>query len=326
MNDLVSVIIPVYNSEKTLRKCIGSVQEQTYRNLEIILIDDGSADKSAEICDALAKEDDRITVIHIPNGGAGNARNVGIELSHGKYLAFADSDDYADKDMIEELFCAAEANKSDCAVSAVSSETLSESAEVSFSDETNGEILYSLFEKNILYAPWAKLYRSSVIRNNHVDFPTDLNYGEDMVFNVRHMRHIDTISYVNKNYYHYIRDNQESLSQKVRWNMFDNDMVFEEQLRDLFIEKNIFTDRIKEYDAYRIMGVAYDSLFLLTRKDCPFKSIEIKQYISNVIQNDLVQWSLALVNTDRYASWMINPMKRKQAWKIRMLCYIKRKL
>ncbi len=325
MNDLVSVIIPVYNSEKTLRKCVESVQNQTYKNLEIILVDDGAFDDSSVICDTISLEDNRVQTVHVKNGGAGKARNTGIYMSHGQYIVFVDSDDYIEDSMILELCQRIKLDKSDACTSDLSEKPLSESFCTSFSDSDLEKILFVL-SSNLMYGPCQKIYRASIIKNYNVIFLNDLNYGEDMVFNIRYMRHTDTISYVNKNFYHYIRDNQDSLSQRVRWDMFDNDMVFEEQLRDLFIEKNIFTDRIKEYDAYRIFGVAYDSLFLLTRKDCPFKHSEIKQYINNIIQNDLVQWSLSFVDTDKYVSWMIDPMKRKQAWKIRMLCYIKRKL
>lgn len=325
MNDLISVIIPVYNSEKSLLKCVESVQNQTYKNLDIILIDDGSFDGSSELCDTISQKDKRIQTVHVKNGGAGQARNMGINMSRGQYIVFVDSDDYIEADMIFELCQRIELDGSDACTSDLSEKTLSESFCTSFLDSDLDKIFFVL-SNNLMYGPCQKIYRASIIKKYNVIFPTDLNYGEDMVFNIRHMRHIDTISYVNKNFYHYIRDNQESLSQKVRWNMFDNDMIFEKQLRDLLIEKNIFEGKIKEYDAFRILGVAYDSLFLLTRKDCPFKHSEIKQYINNIIQNDLVQWSLSFVDTDKYVSWMIDPMKRKQAWKIRMLCYIKRKL
>lgn len=103
-NDLITVIIPVYNVEKYLSKCVDSVCQQTYTNLEILLINDGSTDSSGELCDKLAETDARIRVIHQKNGGASCARNRGIANASGKYLAFMDSDDYAELDMIEYLY------------------------------------------------------------------------------------------------------------------------------------------------------------------------------------------------------------------------------
>ena len=324
MNDLISVIIPVYLAEKTLKKCVASVQNQIFHNFEMIIIDDGSFDASAEMCDALVQNDNRITVVHIPNGGAGNARNIGIELSFGKFLAFVDSDDFIDENMLFDLFRRMDADNSDVCSSDLSEEPLSECFVTRFSHFDMEKIFY-LLSQSLMYGPCQKLYRTSIIKNNCITFPTDLNYGEDMVFNIRHMYHIDTISYIHKNYYHYIRDNQDSLSKKVRWNMFDNDMIFEKQLQDLFIKKNIFKGKIKEYDAYRILGVAYDSLFLLTRKDCPFDHKEITQYIKKIVHHELVQWSLSVADASGYAQWMIHPMKQRQARMIQLLCFIKRK-
>lgn len=104
MEEIVSVILPVYNVEQYLKRCIDSVIDQTYRNLEIILVDDGSKDNSGKICDDYASVDSRIKVIHKSNGGLSDARNVGIDVSTGKYIMFVDSDDWIRKDCVELLF------------------------------------------------------------------------------------------------------------------------------------------------------------------------------------------------------------------------------
>lgn len=100
---LISIIVPVYNVESFLGKCIDSIIAQTYRNLEIILVDDGSTDKSGEICDAYRSSDKRVKIIHKRNGGAASARNRGLEIAQGEYIGFVDSDDYMDEDMYELL-------------------------------------------------------------------------------------------------------------------------------------------------------------------------------------------------------------------------------
>lgn len=94
MSDLVSIIVPIYGVEEYLNKCINSIINQTYKNLEIILVDDGSPDKCPEICDAFEKKDDRIKVIHKKNGGLSDARNAGLDIAHGDYFVFVDSDDW----------------------------------------------------------------------------------------------------------------------------------------------------------------------------------------------------------------------------------------
>jgi len=104
MNDLISVVVPVYNVEKTLERCIESIQNQTYQNIEILLINDGSKDSSLKICEKYAKKDKRIHVFSKENGGLSSARNMGIDNMKGKYVTFVDSDDYIDPVMIEELY------------------------------------------------------------------------------------------------------------------------------------------------------------------------------------------------------------------------------
>lgn len=103
-NDLISVIVPIYNVELYLQKCIDSILNQTYSNLEIILVDDGSTDSSSIICDMYLEKDNRIKVIHKKNGGLSNARNIGVKNAQGKYVAFIDSDDYISEDYIESLY------------------------------------------------------------------------------------------------------------------------------------------------------------------------------------------------------------------------------
>lgn len=102
--DLISIVIPVYNVERYLKKCINSIVNQSYKNIEIILVDDGSTDNSSEICDEYIKKDDRIKVIHKENGGLSDARNKGIDMAKGKYITFVDSDDYVENLYIEKLY------------------------------------------------------------------------------------------------------------------------------------------------------------------------------------------------------------------------------
>lgn len=104
MKDLISIIVPVYNVEEYLNRCIDSILLQTYNNIEILLIDDGSLDKSSQICDEYMKKDKRIKVIHKKNGGLSDARNVGIDIARGKYITFIDSDDSVEKDLVEYLY------------------------------------------------------------------------------------------------------------------------------------------------------------------------------------------------------------------------------
>ena len=115
-NPLISIIIPVYNVEKYLAKCVESVINQTYKKIQIILIDDGSTDNSGKICDDFKLKDNRIEVIHKKNGGLSDARNAGLKIVKGDYIGFIDSDDYIEKDMYETLLCLLIENNADISI------------------------------------------------------------------------------------------------------------------------------------------------------------------------------------------------------------------
>lgn len=116
MKPLISVIVPIYNVEKYLPRCVESILGQTYENLELILVDDGSTDRSGEICDTYLKKDKRIKVLHKANGGLSDARNAGIEIAHGKYFSFVDSDDYIAVNMLERLYDGAISENADLTI------------------------------------------------------------------------------------------------------------------------------------------------------------------------------------------------------------------
>ena len=181
---VISVIVPVYNAEKYLRECLDSIVNQTYKNIEIILVDDGSTDGSGAICDEYADKDVRIKVYHIPNGGVSNARNLGIDNANGEYLMFVDSDDEVSRDCIEKLYCAIEYKEQDLVIGnfcdvyenrkIIQHENLSIIGNLQ-DDYANIRIL--------LQGPWGKLYRSEILKKNKIRFRVDISLTEDQIFN-----------------------------------------------------------------------------------------------------------------------------------------------
>ncbi len=137
---LISVIIPVYKVEKYLKRCVDSVLAQTYENIEIILVDDGSPDNCGEMCDEYARADSRVVVIHKENGGVSAARNIGVERSHGEYVTFVDSDDYISPDYVEYLYSLLSDNDADVAI-ADFKKTSENSYDFTFDKETNVKML-----------------------------------------------------------------------------------------------------------------------------------------------------------------------------------------
>lgn len=180
--DLLSVIVPIYNVEKYLNKCIESIVSQTYTNLEIILVDDGSTDGSPAICDNWAERDSRIKVIHKRNGGLSDARNAGMAIATGEYIAFVDSDDWLDKNMYSVLTDAIEKNGCDaagCSFVRTDGENIPEAAngEPEIKVFGNNEIMSELIrDRNIRQVVWNKVYRADKVG----DIPFEVGkYHED---------------------------------------------------------------------------------------------------------------------------------------------------
>lgn len=170
MGKLVSVVIPVYNVQNYIKKCLDSVLAQSYKNLELILVDDGSKDDSGSICDTYALKDDRIKVIHKKNGGLSDARNVGIEQAGGEYITFIDSDDFVAENMIELLYKSMEEHQADVAIG--DALHVFDSAECSFSsvekcrEYTPEEAIEEMwYQTGFLPSAWGKLYKRKLFSN-----------------------------------------------------------------------------------------------------------------------------------------------------------------
>lgn len=185
---LVSVVVPVYNVERYLCKCVDSLLQQTYSDLEIILVNDGSPDKCGTICDAYMSKYKHIKVLHQENQGVSVARNNGAKLARGEYIAFVDPDDYVHKDYIK--FLAEMAQKTDAEIVAVPSMNVTETQEINCQEEialqeiviydTQKEKLEALFyAKGFGYAPWAKIFSRRLIERN--PYPPELRIAEDAV-------------------------------------------------------------------------------------------------------------------------------------------------
>lgn len=228
---MVSIIVPAYNCIKSLECCVGSIRQQTYTSFELILVDDGSADGSGELCDKFAAEDTRIRVIHKPNGGVSSARNAGIDAVTGEYITFCDSDDYLEPDYLETLVQTAKSNP-DCGHIWCCFQTVTgyqkENAVPNYTS-TKSLLCYTLQDYMSLHEmwldaePWNKLYRTDIVQTAKVRFPEDLSLGEDWLFNLAYIDASanEKIVVVTEPLYNYIRGNDESLDSKYRKDLLD---------------------------------------------------------------------------------------------------------
>lgn len=208
----ISVIVPVYNTEAYLHKCIDSILNQSFTNFELLLIDDGSTDKSGQICDEYAKKDFRVKVFHKNNGGVSSARNIGLNNAKGQWVTFIDSDDTVQIDFFS-MFQPME----DADLKIQGTTIIEDSQEILLNIETlcvvgHKECLdyyKKIDEKNCLLTqtPWGKLFKKSIIEYNEIKFDESVRVGEDFLFNTAYLLHVHKIISQAGNGYCYLRDN-----------------------------------------------------------------------------------------------------------------------
>lgn len=202
----VSIIVPVYNSESYLRQCINSILNQTFKDFELVLIDDGSKDESGAILDKYEQEDSRIIVIHKPNSGVSSARNAGIELIKGRYVLFIDSDDYVSDDYIQTMIQNIEGHEwvfsgiRDFASDRRDNPFMFPESTYNLNTEKDYAEFINL---GLFNAPFPKLYVTSIIKENFIRFNTKISFAEDRDFNLRYLQYVKlvrTIPYIGYNY------------------------------------------------------------------------------------------------------------------------------
>lgn len=198
----ISVIIPVYNTERYLDKCIESVVNQTYKNLEIILVDDGSTDKSGIICDNWKEKDERIIVIHKENGGVSSARNIGLKYVTGNYIAWLDSDDWIESDMYGIMMEAICKNTSDVVVCDYTKDSnkVDSQQKIKYKNYNRKKATEEVLKGGLTSFLWDKLYRAELFHN--ISFQGVV--CEDLLANSKIFLEADTVTLINHIGYHYI--------------------------------------------------------------------------------------------------------------------------
>lgn len=204
MNPIFSVIVPVYKTEKYLDKCVTSILTQSFENLELILVDDGSPDDCPQLCDKYALRDRRVKVIHKENGGVSSARNVGIDAARGEFIWFVDSDDYIEQFALEKLYEAQSKEHADMYIFNV------KNPDELFVGTIDDFLRKYYFNYIVGFEPWNKLYRTSVIKNNRLYFDIQETIGEDLLFNLSYYKSVYSVPcagqfyYIGQDYYTYV--------------------------------------------------------------------------------------------------------------------------
>ncbi|MDR6121164.1 glycosyltransferase involved in cell wall biosynthesis [Bacillus sp. SLBN-46] len=308
MDDLISVIVPVYNVEKYLPRCLDSIIYQKHKHLQIILVNDGSSDLSGKICDEYAKRDSRITVIHQKNSGVSNARNNGLLYAKGKYVQFIDGDDYIEKDMCSRLY---EAMSDNCDLvicgyriiqDGISKSRMHDNHINTTKDWYRDFIL--MYENALLHSPCNKLYIKKKIK---VNFRQDISLGEDLIFNLDYIRSIENIICIPDVLYSYIKympinKKLSSLASKYREDFLEIQLVLHEEVENYIKFAFPNNSEIINYEKFHLIS-------------CCFSSISKTVYSSGVSAikkiNSIKQWSenkeiQKCINTTRTSNFFEN--------------------
>lgn len=302
MNDLVSVVVPIYNVEKFLDKCINSIVNQTYKNLEIILVDDGSPDNCPEMCDNWAEKDSRIKVVHKKNEGAGQARNTGIDTASGKYILFVDSDDYIHSEAIKSCVDAAERENAQVVLFSLYNVSANGHEKPVFvipqpkafaKNGVQNELLPSLFVHTFGYgvSVWGKMFSTEIIKTYNIRFVSEREYySEDALFVLEYFSKIDSAYALNKRYYYYFQ-NTSSLSRVYvadRENKVDDYL-----LKSIGIaQSNRLPDMVVAYIKARYHGCVMSKLkqiFLAELPKAQKRRALRKEYNNKVLQSTLTK-------------------------------------
>lgn len=208
---LVSIIVPVYNTERYLPECIDSIISQSHKNLEIILVDDGSPDNSGKIADEYAKTDERINIVHQENRGVSAARNAGLDRARGDYICFSDSDDILKPDYVEYLLDMAIQNNADIALTTEmftrgNMQTKTDKVEIYSAEKAFTEILYY----HIPIGCYCKVFKQDFLNKNNIRFLTDFFIGEGFNFNATAFQYANRIAAGHRKIYYYRQSNETS--------------------------------------------------------------------------------------------------------------------
>lgn len=251
MKPLISVIVPIYNTELYLEKCIHSIIEQTYTELEILLINDGSVDHSLNICYDFAKKDNRIRVFNKKNSGVSNTRNLGIQKSRGEYILFVDSDDFIDVDYISKMYQEIEKNNYEMIISGMTfcdaqgkiirRELYKTNNQRLILDEIMDDVINTLY----FCSACKTLIKKSLIDHNHITFNEQLSFGEDFLFSYQLLKVSQKIGYLSDTGYYY-RQNNMSLTheiniEKIKKYFCDNLIIFSQFDDSVLVANRIYT-------------------------------------------------------------------------------------
>lgn len=298
MKPKISVVVPIYNCEKYLETTIKSLLKQTLKEIEIILVNDGSTDNSLEIATKYESLDSRIEVLTQSNKGVSRARNFGISIANGEYIGFVDSDDWVNPELYETLYILADMHKLDLVISNFEQELegkkITETLEIKCNsviekEEIVTQILPQLLKDERLNTVCTKIFRKEVIDNYKIEFPCNVSLGEDRIFNIEFLSNIRTLMYSDYCGYHYREVEGSATRNIVGKDYFSRALdVYNENIPHIYYK--YFDDTyISEMRARKFINSISSFIHIYTKPTKEISFIKRHRYIKNMISNDDVQ-------------------------------------
>ena len=312
---IISIIIPVYNAEKELKKCVESILRQTQKNIEIILIDDGSADASLSICQKYAEGDCRVKVVHQKNAGVSAARNAGIEMATGQYIGFVDSDDWIAPEMYERLLSEAERTGSDV--------VMCDATTVYDDGRTQADTITQLSENRILkksdFTPslllemagsaWRCIYKndrySDKLRKYPLAFPLGVKFSEDRIFNLYAFGQSNKVCYLKESYYNRFM-NVKSAVHRFHQDYFE---AYKKAAGGIEQAIRCVWDNDPELQkAYlgQFIGGAIGVICNYYYKTSPMTAVEKKNMVKRLCEDSQLRTAIETYGADRRSKWILN--------------------
>ena len=337
MSIKVSVVMPVYNAEKYLAKSIESMLSQSLKEIELILVNDGSKDKSLAICEEYAKRDSRIIVINKKNEGACIARNTGISIAKGKYIQLVDADDYIENNMLEEQYNLGEKTNAEVVMCGMKFDVHKKNGQVVISEahykdmvlnsqEEIKLIFMDLFDNLLFNYTHNKLYNREFLKKNNLKFIEWLPIDQDTNFNIDVFKALNKLTISTKSYYHYVKTFEETIVTRYHANKFKVRTFRYDRLKELLESWGIYNDENKKKLASMYIHHVIECFEIYNHKKCDLNTKENTKEIEKILNTKQVKDSLEILDRANsfYTNMVFKAMKEGSVNIIYDLCKVKK--
>lgn len=294
----LTLLMPVYNAEEFLERSLQSLQNQNFQNWKLIIINDGSNDRSAQVCDAYAKIDPRIQVIHQENQGVATTRNRLLEQVETPYFAFIDADDELNPRLYELLINHMLEKNVDLVMCGILEKkyvgdsivgTVARTYPSSYLILDKMQDSFMAFSNSLLLnSPCNKIYKTSIVRESRIEFP-DLKTGEDILFNLEYLKRINCLYVEEQPLYYYMRRNEDSITVSYIDSLYENGLIVHEATESFLEAKGLLTDINRQIIETNHLQSVFAALLNLNHKDCPLTIKEKKEVITSIVRRSYVQ-------------------------------------